>query len=244
MLKELYKQRIREEEVRGGWEMELRKDDGVGMGLLRIGSREVQLPMVSVGNSGSEAIIFYFDPRLPLIGEAGAVALTQQLAVRRNTELILAVGSEKSIPMIRKTVRMLGLGEDRLVVIERSTTEPDRNGDVKVEPYVSVTSPKTKWLCMAKADIDQVNGLGERVVFVDDVVSTFGTYNAVSKLLGAELPMCVVAEELILEEARFGKGRLTGTFTDNARDDVMRAVRIPVVVGEVARQLLAWQRRG
>ena len=157
---------------------------------VEIGSQRVDLPVVSLSNSLTLALLITVDMGVEFMSRAGS-----ELAdiLRPHRIDIVATVATMGIPLAVEVTRHLGL--DQYVILHK--TPKIHLADAVTEPVRSITTDAEQRLLFDRARIDDV--AGQRVAIVDDVISTGASTGAALRLLrgvGAEI---VVIGTLVTE---------------------------------------------
>lgn len=157
---------------------------------VEIGSQRVDLPVVSLSNSLTLALLITVDMGVEFMSRAGG-----ELAdiLRPHRIDIVATVATMGIPLAVEVTRHLGL--DQYVILHK--TPKIHLADAVTEPVRSITTDAEQRLLFDRARIDDV--AGQRVAIVDDVISTGASTGAALRLLrgvGAEI---VVIGTLVTE---------------------------------------------
>jgi len=147
----------------------------------RIGSQEVDLPVVEVGGGNRIALMITVDLGVRFLSTAGR-ELAELLAPARPE--IVATVATLGIPVGMEATRSLGL--DDYLVLQKS-----RKWHLRTSPSVALTSVTTQDPQRLILDEHRIGTIaGRRVAFVDDVISTGASVLAGVGLLeahGAEI---------------------------------------------------------
>ncbi|MEU3269687.1 phosphoribosyltransferase family protein [Saccharomonospora sp. NPDC006951] len=164
----------------------------------RIGSQEVDLPLVDVSDTLTIALLMTIDHGVRF-GETAGRDLA--CAVRDAEPQLVVSAATLGIPIAVEVSRALGI--DDYLILQKSKKVHLR--DALRETVESITSDGEQALLLDRARIPDVEG--KRVVFVDDVISTGASVLAALRLLdraGAE----VVAIGALLTEGEDWRGAL------------------------------------
>jgi adenine phosphoribosyltransferase len=180
--------------------------------LARMGSQDVELPLVEFGPGIRGALLMTIDLPVSVVEKASA-ELAELLAARGVETVVTA--ATLGIPVAMGVAKTLGI--DRYVVLQKS-----RKWHLRESPSVELTSITTmnpQRLTLDAARLGEIRG--RRVAFVDDVVSTGGSAAAALGLLtehGAE----IVAVAALMTEGEEWRERL------GARADLVESLgRLP-----------------
>ncbi|QVQ50772.1 hypothetical protein J4H86_18065 [Spiractinospora alimapuensis] len=179
---------------------------GPGTHRTRIGSLEVDLPLVRVNDQLTIALLMTIDHGVSFIETAGG-ELAEALRDLRPEVVVSA--ATLGIPVALEVSR--GLGLDDYVILQK--TQKVHLGDALAEPVDSVTTDAAQTLLLDRARVDAVRG--RRAVFVDDVLST-GSSAAASLRLLRRAGAAVVGAGFLLEEGDTGRAALA-EYTDVVR---------------------------
>ncbi len=145
-----------------------------GTYLTRVGSQEIELPLVRVAPTVSIALLISVDHGVAFAERAGA-----ELAdlLRPFDVSVVASVATMGIPLAIEVTRALGL--DDYVILHK--TPKIHLADAVAEPVRSITTDADQRLLFDVARVDAVKG--RRVAVVDDVVSTGGSSQAALSLI-------------------------------------------------------------
>jgi adenine phosphoribosyltransferase len=159
-----------------------RVPDGVGTSYrARVGSQEIELPLVPLGDALTIALLITVDH-----GIAFTALAARELAgvLEPHRVDIVATAATMGLPVVIEVSRALGL--DDYVVLHK--TPKIHLEDALTEPVRSITTGPVQHLRLDRRRLGRV--VGRRVAFVDDVVSTGSSAAAAIRLLrraGAEV---------------------------------------------------------
>ncbi|MCI4370861.1 MAG: adenine phosphoribosyltransferase [Thermoplasmata archaeon] len=139
-----------------------------------VGSQQVDLPLVPVGDDLLIALLITVDLGLSFADQAGR-ELAAELAPL-SPEVVASVAT-MGIPLAIEVSRSLGL--DDYVILHK--TPKIHLGDTYSEPVRSITTVSRQTLRMDPARVPSVRG--RRVVVVDDIVSTGASMSAALALI-------------------------------------------------------------
>ncbi len=139
-----------------------------------VGSQQVDLPLVAVGDDLLIALLITVDLGLSFADQAGR-ELAAELAPL-SPEVVVSVAT-MGIPLAIEVSRALGL--DDYVILHK--TPKIHLGDSYAEPVRSITTDSRQMLRMDPARVTSVRG--HRVVVVDDIVSTGASMTAALALI-------------------------------------------------------------
>jgi len=139
-----------------------------------VGSQQVDLPLVAVGDDLQIALLITVDLGLSFADQAGR-ELAAELAPL-SPEVVVSVAT-MGIPLAIEVSRALGL--DDYVILHK--TPKIHLGDSLSEPVRSITTGSHQTLRMDPARVPSVSG--RRVVVVDDIVSTGASMSAALALI-------------------------------------------------------------
>jgi adenine/guanine phosphoribosyltransferase-like PRPP-binding protein len=142
----------------------------------RIGSQQVELPIIPVGDDLAISLLMTIDMGVAFNTRAG-VELAELLAPAQ-PHCVVSVAT-LGIPVAVEVSRALGL--DDYVVIQKSPKV--HLGDALRESVDSITSTSAQQLMLDRRRLPLV--AGRRVALVDDVISTGGSIGAALRLLDA-----------------------------------------------------------
>jgi adenine phosphoribosyltransferase len=165
---------------------------------VEIGTQQVELPLVPLGDTLTLALLITVDMGLAFISRAGA-ELAEVLA-SHDVDIVATVAT-MGIPVAIEVTRHLGL--DQYVVLHK--TPKIHLADAVTEPVRSITTAHEQRLLFDRARIPDV--AGRRVAIVDDVISTGASTGAALRLLrgvGAD----VVAIGTLVTEGSLWRGAL------------------------------------
>lgn len=139
-----------------------------------IGTQHVELPLVSLNDQLTLALLITVDMGVEFMSQAG-----RELAdiVRPYDVDIVATVATMGIPLAVEVTRHLGL--DQYVILHK--TPKIHLADAVFEPVRSITTDADQRLLFDRARIDDVRG--KRVAIVDDVISTGASTGAALRLL-------------------------------------------------------------
>ena len=141
---------------------------------VEIGTQQVELPLVTIGESLTLALLITVDMGLAFIDQAGRELA--ELLRPYNVEIVATVAT-MGIPVAVEVTRHLGL--DEYVVLHK--TPKIHLADAVTEPVRSITTATEQRLLFDRARIAAVEG--KRVAIVDDVISTGASTGATLRLL-------------------------------------------------------------
>lgn len=147
----------------------------------RVGSQEIDLPLVPLGSDLTIALLITVDLGLAFTSRA-AGELAARLAPLEVE--VVATAATMGLPVVIEVTRALGL--DDYVVLHK--TPKIHLEDALTEPVHSITTGPVQQLRFDRARLHHV--AGRRVAFVDDVISTGSSAAAAVRLLrkaGAEV---------------------------------------------------------
>ena len=162
--------------------------------VVRVGSQEVPVPLVSITPALSIALLISVDHGVHFAEKAGE-ELGDVLAPA-GVEMVASVAT-MGIPLAIEVTRRLGL-DDYLILHK---TPKIHLGDQLVEPLTSVTTGAPQLLRMDPARAGAVRG--RRVAVVDDVISTGGSMRAALALLRRVGAVPVAIGTLVTEGSRW-----------------------------------------
>lgn len=165
---------------------------------VEIGTQSAELPLVSLSDELTLALLITVDMGVRFIEQAG-----RELAdlLRANDIDVVATVATMGIPVAIEVTRHLGL--DEYVVLHK--TPKIHLSDAISEPVRSITTAHEQRLLFDRARIDVV--AGRRVAIVDDVVSTGASTGAALRLLRG-LGADVVAIGALVTEASLWRDAL------------------------------------
>jgi adenine/guanine phosphoribosyltransferase-like PRPP-binding protein len=146
----------------------------VGTYRARIGSQEIDLPIVPLAEDLAVALLITVDHGVQFATQAGR-DLAELFADQR-IEVVASVAT-MGIPIAIEVTRALGL--DDYLIFQK--TPKIHLGDAISEPVKSITTGSLQRLLFDRARIDAARG--RRVALVDDVVSTGASLRAALNLL-------------------------------------------------------------
>ena len=163
---------------------------GEGTYSVEIGSQRVDLPLVSLNDQLSLALLITVDMGVEFISKAG-----EELAdiLRPYDVDIVATVATMGIPVVVEVTRHLGL--DQYVILHK--TPKIHLADAVSEPVRSITTDAEQRLLFDRARIKDVEG--RRVAIVDDVISTGASTGAALRLLRRVGADVVVIGTLVTE---------------------------------------------
>jgi len=147
---------------------------------VRVGSQELEIPLVPIADDLTIALLISVDLGLGFAETAGG-ELAAKLAPH-DPEIVVSVAT-MGIPIAIEVTRALGL--DDYVILHK--TPKIHLSDAIAEPVRSITTAAPQRLLFDRARLDAV--VGRRVAVVDDVISTGGSTKAALTLMrrvGAE----------------------------------------------------------
>ncbi len=166
--------------------------DGDGTYVTRVGSQEVEVPLVEVAPDLLIALLITVDHGVGFAERAGA-ELAERLAPH-DVDIVVSVAT-MGIPLAIEVTRALGL-DDYLILHK---TPKIHLGDSIAEPVTSITTGTPQHLRMDPARLAAASG--RRVAVVDDVVSTGASMQAALNLLRRVRAEPVVVGALVTEGA-------------------------------------------
>jgi adenine/guanine phosphoribosyltransferase-like PRPP-binding protein len=158
----------------------------------RVGSQEVEVPLVEVADGLLIALLITVDHGVRFAERAGS-ELAERLAPS-NVDIVVSVAT-MGIPLAIEVTRALGL-DDYLILHK---TPKIHLGDAIAEPVTSITTGAPQHLRMDPARLQAV--AGRRVAVVDDVVSTGASMQAALNLLRRVRAEPAVVGTLVTEGA-------------------------------------------
>lgn len=158
----------------------------------RVGSQEVEVPLVEVADDLLIALLITVDHGVRFAERAGS-ELAERLAPS-NVDIVVSVAT-MGIPLAIEVTRALGL-DDYLILHK---TPKVHLGDAIAEPVTSITTGSLQHLRMDPARLHVVTG--RRVAVVDDVVSTGASMQAALNLLRRVRAEPAVVGTLVTEGA-------------------------------------------
>jgi len=157
---------------------------------VRIGSQDVELPLVPVSDDAAISLLMTIDRGVALLERAGR-ELAELLGGLRPD--IVATNATLGIPVAIEVSRALGL--DDYLVLQK--TPKIHLGDALCEPLTSMTTAAPQLLRLDRARVGAV--AGRRVVLVDDVIATGGSIAAALRLLRRVGAQVVAIGALLVE---------------------------------------------
>ncbi len=154
--------------------------DGHGSYRVRVGSQELEVPLVPLAEDLTIALLISVDLGVAFAQKAGT-ELAEHLAPY-DPEIVVSVAT-MGIPIAIEVTRALGL--DDYVILHK--TPKIHLADAIAEPVRSITTASPQRLLLDRARLSSV--AGRRVAVVDDVISTGGSTRAALNLMrrvGAE----------------------------------------------------------
>jgi len=151
-----------------------------GIYKVQVGSQELEIPLVSIADDLTIALLISVDLGLEFAQRAGS-ELAAQLAPY-DAQIVVSVAT-MGIPIAIEVTRALGF--DDYVILHK--TPKIHLSDAITEPVRSITTAAPQRLLFDRARLDAV--AGRRVAVVDDVISTGGSTKAALTLMrrvGAE----------------------------------------------------------
>jgi adenine phosphoribosyltransferase len=141
---------------------------------VEVGTQRVELPIVSLSDQLSLALLITVDMGVEFMSQAG-----KELAdiIRPYDVDIVATVATMGIPVVVEVTRHLGL--DQYVILHK--TPKIHLADAVVEHVRSITTDADQRLLFDRARIKDVKG--KRVAIVDDVISTGASTGAALRLL-------------------------------------------------------------
>lgn len=157
---------------------------------VRIGSQDVELPLVALSSELTLALLITVDMGVGFMDVAGSdlAALIEPEGVD-----IVATVATMGIPIVVEVTRHLGL--DQYAILHK--TPKIHLADAVAEPVRSITTDAPQRLLFDRARIPDV--AGRRVALVDDVISTGATTGAALRLLRSVGAHVVVIGALVTE---------------------------------------------
>jgi adenine/guanine phosphoribosyltransferase-like PRPP-binding protein len=146
----------------------------------RVGSQEVDLPLVALSDDLTIALLICVDHGVRFAEVAGKELA--ELMRPAEPEIVVSVAT-MGIPLAIEASRALGL--DDYVILHK--TPKIHLGETWAEPVTSITTERPQMLRMDPARVDAVRG--RRVAVVDDIISTGASTLAALRLvrrIGAE----------------------------------------------------------
>ncbi|MCU1494036.1 MAG: phosphoribosyltransferase [Acidimicrobiaceae bacterium] len=140
----------------------------------RVGTQELDLPLVPLGQDLTIALLITVDLGLSFTAQAGR-ELAAMIQPKRVD--IVATAATMGLPVVIEVTRALGL--DDYVVLHK--TPKIHLEDALTEPVQSITTGPVQQLRFDRARLHHV--AGKRVAFVDDVISTGSSAAAAVRLL-------------------------------------------------------------
>jgi len=165
---------------------------GDGTYVTRVGSQEVEVPLVEVAEDLLIALLITVDHGIGFAERAGA-ELAERLAPK-GVDIVVSVAT-MGIPLAIEVTRALGL-DDYLILHK---TPKIHLGDRIAEPVTSITTGTPQHLRMDPARMAAAEG--RRVAVVDDVISTGASMQAALNLLRRGRAEPVVIGALVTEGA-------------------------------------------
>ncbi len=153
--------------------------DAVGRYVARIGSQEVDLPLVPIADDLAIALLITVDHGVRFAERAGA-ELADHLAPFR-AEVVVSVAT-MGIPLAIEATRALGL--DDYLILQK--TPKIHLQDAISEPVTSITTGTSQRLLFDRSRVSAA--AGRRVAVVDDVISTGASVGPPSTSCGAWAP--------------------------------------------------------
>jgi adenine/guanine phosphoribosyltransferase-like PRPP-binding protein len=154
--------------------------EAVGTYTVHVGSQELDLPLVPIGENLGIALLITVDHGVNFTARAGAEIA--ELLRPHAVDIVVSVAT-MGIPLAIEVTRELGL--DDYVILQK--TPKIHLADAISEPVKSITTGANQRLLFDRARLGAV--VGRRVALVDDVVSTGASVRAALAILrrvGAE----------------------------------------------------------
>lgn len=180
---------------------------------VEIGSQTIELPIVPVADDVAIALFMTIDTSLSVVDRAG-----EELAdlVRDVEPDVVVTAATLGIPVAMSVAR--SLGHDRIVVLQK--TNKIHLADALTESLDSITTEGRQELRLDRAAVPLLDG--QRVAFVDDVISTGGSVAAALRLI-RRAKGDPIAVATVLVEGTGWRSRL-----DDDADSVRHLGRIPL----------------
>jgi adenine/guanine phosphoribosyltransferase-like PRPP-binding protein len=167
---------------------------GQGTYKVRIGSQELDIPLVPIADDLTIALLISVDLGIAFAQKAGG-ELAAKLAPF-DAEIVVSVAT-MGIPIAIEVTRALGL--DDYVILHK--TPKIHLSDAIAEPVRSITTAAAQRLLFDRARLDAV--VGRRVAVVDDVISTGGSTKAALNLMRRVGAEPVVVGAVVTEGAQW-----------------------------------------
>jgi len=158
--------------------------------LVRVGSQEVEVPLVTITDDLTIALLISVDLGVTFSARAG-----EELAAKLapfGAEIVVSVAT-MGIPLAIEVTRSLGL--DDYVILHK--TPKIHLADAIAEPVQSITTATPQRLLFDRSRLPAV--AGRRVAVVDDVISTGGSTKAALNLLRSVEAVPVAVGTLVTE---------------------------------------------
>ena len=168
---------------------------------VQVGAERRDLPVVNVGDVSVALLNLLGDTQLV---EAAADELVKKIPDNIDT---LITPEVKAVPLAHAISVRTGIP----YVVARKTEKPYMV-DAVSKTVLSITTGKPQDLVIDGSNVDQIKG--KRVAIIDDVVSTGGTQNALTELLGD------IGGEVVATMVVFTEG--------DERDDVITLGHLPL----------------
>jgi adenine phosphoribosyltransferase len=162
-----------------------------------VGTQQVSLPLVALGDSLTLALLITVDQGVAFLEQAGRELA--ELIAPFDVDVVATVAT-MGIPVVIEVTRSLGL--DQYVVLHK--TPKLHLADGVSEPVTSITTAGEQRLLFDRARVPTVRG--RRVAIVDDVVSTGASTGAALRLLRSVGAQVVVVGTLVTEASRWRDG--------------------------------------
>jgi adenine phosphoribosyltransferase len=168
--------------------------DGHGSYRVRVGSQELEIPLVPLADDLTIALLITVDLGVAFAQQVGR-ELAQELAPYE-PEIVVSVAT-MGIPIAIEVTRALGL--DDYVILHK--TPKIHLADAIAEPVRSITTASPQRLLFDRARLSSVTG--RRVAVVDDVISTGGSTRAALNLMRRVGAEPVVVGTVVTEGAQW-----------------------------------------
>lgn len=167
--------------------------------------------------------IAFFDPLKNVeLGKSASHDLSKILTPL-SPDVVISPPSTRSIPMVKEAVRLTGEMSGKPIYFiklnggyKRNEAEGDSQGSI-VKEYSPITAHgKTKYIGISASDLQivrEASASSMKIAFIDDVVSTGATIEAMKKLLNGSAPQDIPIVAAILERT-YLNGRSQPVYPD------------------------------
>jgi adenine/guanine phosphoribosyltransferase-like PRPP-binding protein len=163
---------------------------------VRVGSQELDLPLVPIADDLTIALLITVDLGIGFASSAGSELAA--LLAPASPDIVVSVAT-MGIPLAIEVTRALGL--DDYVILHK--TPKIHLADAIAEPVTSITTAVPQRLLLDRARVHAV--AGRRVAVIDDVISTGASMKAAIDLLRGVRAQPVAAGTLVTEGSAWRK---------------------------------------